>query len=134
MRKKKPTLTVNHARAEEVRAQAKAADDALQARGVAAFTDYYQDGPYARAKLAAGMRFTPELVDYLERAVSNRKIAEKIRKENEESDNGNAEAATDRAGNGSIGAGTGGGDRPADTGGAADDAGAGRDTERAQAD
>lgn len=131
MRKKKPSLNVNHARAEEVRAQAKAAEDALQARGVAAFKDYYQDGPYARAKLAAGMTFTPELVEYLERAVSNRKIAEQIRKENEESDNGIAEAGT---GSGDVAAELGGSDRATDAGGAADDAGAGRDTERTKAD
>lgn len=97
----------------------------MQERGKAAFVAYYQDGPYVRAKLAAGMLFTPELVTYLEREVDNRKIADEIRKEAVESDNGNAKAPADRAGNGVIGTGTGGSDSAPDAGGTADAAGPG---------
>lgn len=65
---------------------------AMQDRGKAAFLAYYDDGPYARAKLDTGMVFTPELVAYLEREVQNRKTAEEIRKQNLESDDAESAA------------------------------------------
>lgn len=53
-----------------------------QQRGIKAFLAYYEDSPYAMAKLGAGMVFTPELIDYLEREVENRRIAADIKTEN----------------------------------------------------
>lgn len=102
----------------------------LQAKGSALFLEYYYDGLYAHAKLAAGMTFTPESVEYMERAVKNRRVAEEIRKENtadikEESDNEHAETDFD---SGNVAAGPSGIAGAADGGGAADDAGAGGST------
>lgn len=55
---------------------------AMQLRGRAAFAAYYENGAYAKAKLDAGMIFTPESVAYLEREVENRRIAAEIKAAN----------------------------------------------------
>lgn len=54
----------------------------LQEDGEAAFLEYYENSPYAKAKMAAGMFFTPESVAYMVRENENRRIAKQIYDEN----------------------------------------------------
>lgn len=48
---------------------------------------YHDQEPWAKVKLAAGLRLTPEAVVYMEREVTARKLAEAARLKNLEPDN-----------------------------------------------
>lgn len=67
------------AKATEDRKAARLAAHAVtQEAGAKAFMAYHLNSAWAKAKLADGVIFTPELVTYLEREVENRKIADEI--------------------------------------------------------
>lgn len=54
----------------------------FQKRAEALFLEYYYNSPYAHAKIKAGLRLTPEALDYMQREVDNRRIAAQIVAEN----------------------------------------------------
>jgi hypothetical protein len=68
---------------------------------------YHDNEPWAKAKLARGMVLTPEALEYMERAVNARNLADEARKKNLETENGNPEPTENRTGERSIGPGPG---------------------------
>lgn len=69
-------------------AKLKAVTEAIfQANGKKVFLEYHDGADWAARKAAAGLRLTPEAVDYMEREVKARKLADEARKKNLETEN-----------------------------------------------
>lgn len=69
-------------------AKLKAVTEAIfQDNGKNVFLEYHDGADWAVRKAAAGLRLTPEAVDYMEREVKARKLADEARKKNLETEN-----------------------------------------------
>lgn len=64
-----------------------AAEVVFQKHAQAVFLDYHEKAGWAVRKVEAGLRLAPEAVEYMEREIASRKLAEEARQKNLETEN-----------------------------------------------